>query len=381
VLIGAARQAPRDAHYIGRATKHIFLTGIGTSERRLVSTAAGIDDGGMPAHAVPLRVVTLPQRAAQYGAGLTAVGLVVAAGFWCHHAIPSASPALCGMGFGMLAGPLVRSLPVTSAGVELAATHLLRVGVALLGLRISVGEVAGVGFAGLAAAVAVVVSTMLFTIWLGCRLRIDRKLAVLVAAGSAVCGASAIAAVNDAIGGREEQVGYAVATVTVFGTASMLLLAPVSAKLGLSDAQAGIWAGASIHEVAQATAAGAAVSAGALKVATLVKLTRVIMLAGVVAAVSARAGGSGAVAMPRVPSFVIAFLVLVVVGSVVPLPPTVLDAATQASNVLLAAGLGALGLRIRVTALRRAGLRPFALGAAAAAAAAVAALGVITVVT
>jgi uncharacterized integral membrane protein (TIGR00698 family) len=312
----------------------------------------------------------------RFAAGLSVIALVVAAGFACNRGVPSASPLLWAMGFGVLLAPFAHARPSTSAGIRLSATHLLRIGVALLGLRISVGELADVGVGGLGVVVGTIVSTMTLTTWLGRRLGVPRKLGLLIATGTAVCGASAIAAMDSAIGAREEDVGYAVATVTVFGTAAMLLLAPVSALLGLSPTRAGIWAGASIHEVAQATAAGAVVSVAALKIATLVKLCRVVMLAPIVAFVGARSGERTA-ARPRVPGFVLAFLVLVVVRSVVAVPQVVLHASTVASTTLLAAGLAALGLGIRTQALRAAGLRPLVLGVAAWAIAAATALGLI----
>jgi uncharacterized integral membrane protein (TIGR00698 family) len=312
----------------------------------------------------------------RFAAGLSVIALVVAAGFACNRAVPSASPLLWAMGFGVLLAPFAHARPSTADGIRLSATHLLRIGVALLGLRISVGQLADVGLGGVAVAVGTIASTMTLTTWLGRRLGVPRKLGLLIATGTAVCGASAIAAMDSAIGAREEDVGYAIATVTVFGTAAMLLLAPVSALLGLSPSRAGIWAGASIHEVAQATAAGAVVSVGALKIATLVKLCRVVMLAPLVAIVGARRPGKAA-ARPSVPGFVLAFLALVVVRSFVAVPDAVLHASTVASTTLLAAGLAALGLGIRTQALRAAGMRPLVLGVAAWAIAATTALGLL----
>jgi uncharacterized integral membrane protein (TIGR00698 family) len=321
---------------------------------------------GAPERRVPARFV----------AGLSVVALLVAAGFACNRAVPSASPLLWAMGFGVLLAPYAYARPSTSEGIKLSATHLLRIGVALLGLRISLSELADVGFGGVAVVVGTIASTMTLTTWLGHRLGVPHKLGLLIATGTAICGASAIAAMSSTVGAREEDAGYAVATVTVFGTAAMLLLPPVSALLGLSHAEAGLWAGASIHEVAQATAAGAVVSVGALKIATLVKLCRVVMLAPVVAIVGARGSGTPGVRV-RVPWFVLAFLGLIVVRSVFPLPDAVLHVATVAATVLLAAGLAALGLGVRVQALRAAGMRPLALGVAAWAIAATTALGLL----
>jgi uncharacterized integral membrane protein (TIGR00698 family) len=309
--------------------------------------------------------------------GLAIVGLLVVAGFGCHRMAPSVSPLLWAMAFGMLLAPVARPRREATAGVQLAATHLLRAGVALLGLRILLAELAEVGLAGAAIAAGTVAATMLLTTWLGRRIGVPAQLSLLIASGSAICGASAIAAMNAVMRAREEDVGYAVASVTLFGTAAMLLLPVLSAAMGLGELDAGMWAGASIHEVAQATAAGAVISAGALKVATLVKLSRVIMLAAVVAIAGAGGAGGRRTLRPHVPGFVVAFLALVVLRSVVDVPEGILDAATVTSTVLLAAGLAALGLRVRLGALREAGLRPLALGTAASVIAGASGLGLV----
>jgi len=199
-------------------------------------------------------------------------------------------------------------------------------------------------------------------------LRLPRDLTLLVAAGSSICGASAIAGMNSVTRADKEHVAYAVATVTLFGTLAMLLVPVVGTDvLGLSAIQTGLWAGASIHEVGQVTAAGAAVSVTALKAATLIKLARVVLLGPTVAFVGALRPGRtpGTAPRIRVPGFVLAFLVLVAVRSVAPVPDQLVVAATALSTSLLAAGLAALGLQIHVGALRAAGWRPLAVGLAA----------------
>jgi uncharacterized integral membrane protein (TIGR00698 family) len=305
--------------------------------------------------------------------GLAVVAALVLAGLLLAGVLPVAGPLLWAMGLGILAAPLVRRLPAARPGVRLAAGPLLRAGVALLGLRVSLGELATIGPRGLGLAATVIAVTMLGTTWLGRRLRVPAGLALLIATGSAICGASAIAAMNAVARAREEDVGYAVATVTLFGTVAIAALPAAAHVLGLTPEQAGLWAGASIHEVAQVAAAGAAISPLALKVATLTKLARVVLLAPSVALVAARRGGSagdggrgaGAGARVRVPAFVLAFLALVAARSLLPLPAGAIDAATLVSTTLLASGLAALGLGVHVAALRRSGLRPLALGLAA----------------
>ena len=111
---------------------------------------------------------------------------------------------------------------------------------------------------------------------------------LLIGTGFAICGASAIAAMEDTAGADEEDVAVGIAMVTLFGTVAMVLLPLLAGPLGLSDVQFGIWAGASIHEVGQVVAAAGAGGAAVVAIAVVVKLTRVLLLAPVVATVSVR---------------------------------------------------------------------------------------------
>lgn len=142
------------------------------------------------------------------------------------------------------------------------------------------------------------------------------------------------------------------------------LLPLASGLLGLDGRSGGVWAGASIHEVAQVVAAGGAIGGGALAVAVVVKLARVLMLAPVLAWVGWRRrrqlvqqGSTGSLP-PLVPGFVAGFIALVLVYTWVPLPGTVLELAKIAQTALLAAAMFALGCGVRIGQLRRAGARP-----------------------
>jgi uncharacterized integral membrane protein (TIGR00698 family) len=294
--------------------------------------------------------------------GLAAVAGLVATSFAIAGVVPGLSPLLWAMGLGLLVAPLVRRVDGTNAGVDFAARSLLRAGVALLGLRIALGDLASLGVSGVVLAAGTLTVTFGFTVWLGRRLGVARGATLLVAAGCSICGAAAIAAMRPVAGAGDGDAGRAVAAVGVLGTLAMLLVPVLGERvLGLGEARTGMWAGASIHEVAQVTAAGAAISVAALKTATLVKLVRVVLLAPAVA-VAGRGARTSAVPLPP---FVLAFLGLVLVRSLVPLPGEVLDGAAIASLVLLAAGMGALGLQIKPRSLVAGGARPLLLAVAA----------------
>ncbi len=308
--------------------------------------------------------------------GLAAVGAVVALAFALTGLIPGVSPLLWAMALGLVASPLVRGAGGAEAGVDFAASTLLRTGVALLGLRIALGDLASLGVSGVGLAAGTLAATFAFTVWLGPRIGVPRGATLLVAAGCSICGAAAIAAMSSVTDAEDEDAGRAVAAVGVLGCLAMLLVPFLGIELlGLDEERTALWAGASIHEVAQVTAAGAAISVAALKTATLVKLVRVALLAPTVAIAGHGARGT---ATP-VPGFVLAFLGLVLVRTVIPLPAEVLDGAAIASLLLLAAGMGALALQIRPRTLVAGGARPLLLAAAATGCALVTGLALVVV--
>jgi uncharacterized integral membrane protein (TIGR00698 family) len=313
--------------------------------------------------------------------GLALVAAVVAAAILLNRAIPQVSALIFAMGLGVLLAPLAVRRTTAAPGIAFASRPLLRAGVALLGLRISLHAVSGLGVRGVAVAVGVVVITMGLTILLARLLGVDPSLAILIAAGSAICGASAIAAMQGVAKADEDRVGYAIGTVTLFGSLAMLTIPYVLVpQLGLSDRLGGLWAGASIHEVAQVAAAGAAISPAALKIAALMKLTRVVLLAPTVAIAAWMRGGKDEAttgsALP-VPGFVLAFLALVVLRTVVSVPQVVLSIDNWAVTILLGGALAALGLKTTLASFRAAGGRPLLLGLGAWAVALLVSLGLL----
>ena len=202
------------------------------------------------------------------------------------------------------AGALVDGLPVLMAAVVaglvlgrlLSQRHvrasatmtgsLLRLGVVLVGFRLTVGDLLGLGPVGLVTVVTMVAAAFWLTYQLGRRLRVGSELSLLVAAGFSICGASAVAAVNCAVEAKEEDVAYSLALITLCGTVSMIALPIVGAAVGMAPAMVGAWAGAGIHDVGQVVAAGQIHGPQSLEAAVVVKLSRVVLLAPMVAAVA-----------------------------------------------------------------------------------------------
>jgi uncharacterized integral membrane protein (TIGR00698 family) len=253
-------------------------------------------------------------------------------------------------------------------GTAFAVRPVLRAAIVLLGLQVTAGQLLSVGAGALGLAVASVALTVPFTIWFGGILGVSAPLAQLIGTGTGICGASAIVAANQVARGRQEDVAYALAIITLCGTASLLIYPALAPLLGLSPRAYGLWAGASIHEVVQAVGAAAAGGPVAVETGTITKLARVVLLAPAVLALGlwARRGlGAGGPVKAPMPWFAFGFLAMVAVASTRMVPAPVIDTSKLLVPVMLAASVAALGLNTDLRALRAQGLRPLLLGLAA----------------
>ncbi|WP_220491032.1 putative sulfate exporter family transporter [Tessaracoccus sp. MC1627] len=307
--------------------------------------------------------------------GLAACLAVAVASVAVNMVVPIASPLLVAI----LAGVAWRTARGTSAswapGVGLAGRQLLRVGIVLLGLQVSLLTVAALGPATLTLVAAAVGVTFAATAWLGRRLGLGAEQSLLVAAGFSICGAAAIAAAEGVTDADEEEVARAVALVVVFGTGMIVALPVLVALLGMTPTSAGLWIGASTHEVAQVVAAAGLVGDEALGVAVTVKLARVALLAPVMAVLAGlerrriqRLHGVEGKAVrlpPVVPLFVVGFLVAMAARTTGLVPEPLLTALGHLQQLLLAAAMFALGLGVDLRALATAGREPLRLGAVA----------------
>jgi uncharacterized integral membrane protein (TIGR00698 family) len=303
--------------------------------------------------------------------GLALAALIAAAGF-ALNGLPhmaALSPLILSIMLGMAVHNGIGTPALCRAGVKFALRRVLRLAIMLLGFQLTLAQVLAVGGAGLAVVVASLAAPFLFTLWLGRRLGVDAKLAQLIAAGTSICGASAAIAANTVAQGSDEDVAYAVACVTVWGSAAMLALPALAGPLHLDARGLGLWAGASIHEIAQVVAAAFQVSPEAGELATIAKLSRVMLLAPLILAMGLalrrrRASGPPRAAAPF-PWFVIGFIAVIACNSLVPLPPVPQHAVAQATAFLLSVALAAMGLETDARKLRAKGLRPLLLAAGA----------------
>jgi uncharacterized integral membrane protein (TIGR00698 family) len=282
------------------------------------------------------------------------------------------SPMILATLLGMLLHNLVGTPDWARAGVAFSLKRILRLGIILLGLQLMASQVVQVGLAGAAIIISTLVATFVFTKWLGSRIGVDPKLAELIGAGTSICGASAVIATNTVTQGKDENVAYAVACVTIFGSLSMFLYPLLPGLLHLNAETFGLWAGSSIHEIAQVVAASFQDGAQAGQFGTVAKLTRVMMLAplvitlGLIAARrAAHAIDSAARTAPPMPWFVLGFIALMMVNSVVHIPASTKAITTPLTAFLLSMALAAMGLETDFRKLRAEGLKPLALAAAA----------------
>ncbi len=299
----------------------------------------------------------------------------IAALAFAAHAIPRfgmLSPMILSIVAGIALHNLIGTPARARAGVTFALRKVLRFAIILLGLQLTAAQVLEVGATGVAVIAATLIATFLFTTWLGNRLGVARQLTQLIAAGTSICGASAVIAANTVTNADDEDVAYAVACVTVFGSIAMLTYPLLPGLLALDPHAFGLWSGASIHEIAQVVAAAFQDGSAAGEFGTIAKLTRVMMLAPVVLTLGLiakrRMQASGEIhsgGKVPLPWFVFGFVALVGLNSVIAIPHADKAVIVSATGFLLSMALAAMGLETDISKLRAKGLRPLLLGAAA----------------
>jgi uncharacterized integral membrane protein (TIGR00698 family) len=273
---------------------------------------------------------------------------------------------LLGIGFHNIVG----TPSWAKAGVTFSLRRVLRAAIILLGLQLTITQVIEVGGRGLLIIALTLVATFAFTVWTGRLLGVERKLAQLIAAGTSICGASAVIATNTVTEAHDEDVAYAVACVTVFGSIAMFAYPLLPGLLHLDPHAFGLWSGASIHEIAQVVAAAFQDGQQAGEFGTIAKLSRVMLLAPMVIALGLIARRSSAVpaanaARAPMPWFVLGFIALVGVNSFVTISAEMKTIIIAVTTFMLSVALAAMGLETDISKLRAKGARPALLGALA----------------
>lgn len=295
---------------------------------------------------------------------LTAAMVAAAASFLSEH---YGAPVML---FALLLGIALNFLAAEGQckpGIEFTARTVLRAGVALLGLRITLAQIAALGWKPVALVVVVVCVTILLSVLAARLLGFNKLFGLLTGGATAICGASAalaLAASLPAHPQKEKATLFTVIGVSALSTLAMILYPMICRLFELTPLQAGVFLGGTIHDVAQVVGAGYSMSRETGDAATVVKLMRVAMLVPVIlcAALVARAQGAGAgaggVRPPLLPGFAVAFFVLACVNSTGWIPPAVQQLGNDLSRWSLVIAISALGMKTQLKELASVGLRP-----------------------
>lgn len=325
---------------------------------------------------------------------LLAIGIAVVARL-LHKLIPgpmlnkAISDILIAVVLGLFIRNALRVSGSCEAGIKFALEHVLRFGIILLGLRLSLQDVAATGGAAMLlvfTCIAVALSTAYI---IGHLFKIPPRLTALIGVGTSICGNTAIVATAPAIGAKEEEVSFAVAVITLFGLIAVIIYPMIGHTLGLSDTAFGLWAGTAVNDTSQVVAVGSAYSQTALNVATIVKLMRNTIMAPLIIMISlllnnktTSEGSSLPSTVPRggilIPWFVIGFLTMSLIRTIgistgilpqdINRPGTLQMAAfalkgfDEAAKFAILTALAGVGLGTRLQVLLKIGLKPFTVG-------------------
>lgn len=254
------------------------------------------------------------------------------------------------------------------AGISFSSSKLLRMGIILLGMRLNLADIyhAGVNVIVISVIYLVVALFLVYglTRWFG----VDSKLGILTASGTAICGAAAVVAMAPQIKANKEQTAVAVATVAVLGTIFTILYTLLASVLHLASEEYGLFAGATLHEIAHVIAAAAPAGDAAVDIAVIVKLTRVALLIPVALIIGAVARSKDTnreknkFSFSSVPWFIFGFLAMSGLNTLDIVSEHIAAALVSIAYLLMGMAMAGLGLNVQFQTFRKLGIRPFVAG-------------------
>lgn len=313
-----------------------------------------------------IALVSFPSRVRELAPGFM-VSLIVAAAatFLSEH---YGAPVML---FALLLGMALNFLSADGkckAGIEFTARTVLRIGVCLLGMRITLEQIAGLGWKPVALVVILVAVTICVSVVAAKALGFQRLFGMLTGGATAICGASAALALSAALPNhpqKERATLFTVIGVSALSTVAMILYPMIANWFGLSPQDAGVFLGATIHDVAQVVGAGYSMSPETGDTATVVKLMRVAMLLPVIvcAAMITRMQGADPTGKrpPLLPWFAVGFLILACVNSTGWVPAVVQGGVNELSRWCLVISISALGMKTQLKELASVGIKPILL--------------------
>ncbi|MFT0848171.1 putative sulfate exporter family transporter [Actinomycetaceae bacterium L2_0104] len=313
--------------------------------------------------------------------GLSVAAAIAAVATLIGHQFPILGSAMPAIVIGVAFAILGRKPESLTPGLRFASKMVLQIAVVILGTQLSLRQVAEVG----AESFPIMISTLtvcLLAAWLlGKAMRIDSDLNVLIGVGTAICGASAIAAVSPVVKARNEAIAYAVSTIFLFNVMAVVIFPPLGRLLGLTQHEFGLFAGTAVNDTSSVVATAGIYGSAALGFAVVVKLVRTLMIIPIslgLAVMEARkeadregetadsaggrAGISVAGALKLIPWFLIGFLLASVLRSVGVVPDAAQAPLASVAMFFIATAMAAIGLSTDVAGFRKAGIRPLLLG-------------------
>lgn len=303
--------------------------------------------------------------------GYLLIGSLVALAFAINAFQGAISPLALSVILGFLFANFGSWPKFAMSATKTSGKRLMRIGVALLGLQVSVAALQSIGLKGVLVVLSVVTLTIFGILVLAKLFKMSGDLGLLIGVGFGVCGATAVAAIRPQTRATENETSYAIALISLCGTLSIFVLPFIGTLLGLSDETFGAWAGAAVHDVGQVVATASLWSDSAVQSAIVIKLSRVCLLAPIVLIISIRhrrwltSQGNSEISTakpPLIPLFVLGFILIAVANNLFTIPDSLHDLLVLLSKILLSAGLVALGSSVRWSAIRAIGGRPLAMG-------------------
>jgi uncharacterized integral membrane protein (TIGR00698 family) len=325
----------------------------------------------MPSNSVAVDIIRLwaPDNLKKVAAGTGVCAAVAAVAYWAdtrgltHFEQFFVPPLIIALAIGMALQPL-SGRPALKAGIEFSGRTLLRVGVALYGARLTLGNLVDGGPLPVLIALAAVACTIVFGAVVARAFGLSRNFGFLTGCATGVCGAAAAMATSAVLPKHENSdrdLAFTVMGVNFISTITMVVYPTLHQALGYSALEMGVFLGGSIHDVAQVAGAGQTLGPQILADSIITKLLRVAFLLPAVTAIAwwvAKSGEMAGDARPTPPVFLFGFLILAALNSLGLVPADLKAAITQISSFLIILAIAALGMKTSLLALARIGMAP-----------------------
>ena len=309
--------------------------------------------------------------------GLALSAAIAALACWLESLLPIhlIGSAVIAMFIGMFLNRYIQKNTAFAPGLKFTSKKILKFAIILLGLSLNVATILHVGKMSLTVMVFTLLTCFGGGYFIGKALGLNWKLSNLISAGTGICGGSAIAAISSVIDADDNDVAYAMSATFLFDMAMIVLFPIMGRALGMSDEAFGIWAGTAVNDTSSVVATGYAFSEGAGDFATMVKLTRTLAIIPTVVtfafiqlnlkrkeAMANQQEGSELKANFSIakifPWFILGFLAMSVLASILPIPAAVISGTKRLSKFLMVCALAAIGLNTSFSSMKKAGIRP-----------------------